>query len=438
MNSGLLDATTYFKTYEEREEAFRKRVFSLIPRRHSGPRLFWKDFRRISFEHLSKLIDQPIAYITSDPRDCLAFGTPWQVLAAAHLCASKAGRNAISSIEQIADDFGVRETLFQPIRTLSGGETVKLALAKAYLYSVFSQQLTIASPFSWLSQDNRVYFDNLYRHYCRIGTPVELLALNGEDSTEPYQKFRIPSESLCPPIEFSISLKNVIIPLGFSLSPLQQQETFAAVNDVERNLRSPCLIVGKNGQGKSLIAKALCGAIPSRGIKKIATPAHARQARLLFQDVITQTLLRSFDGLAASASGMVYEAPLNLYAKILDEYRYNLDLIGSPDTETNLSTEDEFRSLLEVKALLIAVRLCGLPSALILDEPDWGLSRDSAIALVIAILKIAGEAGVPVLIISHKPWWHNLANSEIQVQRTVKAIDKGGTYSFQITLACTV
>ena len=67
-----LDAdTTYFRTYEEREEAFRQSVSTLVPRKYSGPRLFWKDFRRISHGPALEDAVDPIAYITGNPRDCL-------------------------------------------------------------------------------------------------------------------------------------------------------------------------------------------------------------------------------------------------------------------------------------------------------------------------------------------------------------------------------
>jgi len=438
MQHAVFDSTIYFRTYEEREEAFRSDVFSLIPRKYLGPKLFWKDFKRISLDNLSQLIEKPIAYITSNPRDCLAFGTPWQVLTAAHLCTLNTQQSDIRSVEQLADDFGVYETLFQPIRTLSGGETVKLALAKAYFLSAFTQRLTIASPFSWLSRDNSFYFERLYKHYFDIGLPVKLLALNGEDSSEPHKTSGIGHQSADEPVDFSILLKNVVISLGSSLNPLQEQKTFAKVSDIEGNLRSPCLIVGKNGQGKSLIAKMLCGAIPFQGIAKIEAGANAGPARLLFQDVITQTLLRSFNGITASASAVLGQNPLDLYDRLSHEYRFNLNLLGGQIAESDFCGENEFRSLLEVKALLVAVRLSGLPSALILDEPDWGLSRDSAIALVLAILKIASESGIPVLIISHKPWWHKITNSIIRVQRTAKETDKDGNNSFQIKLTHTV
>ena len=184
MKDILQRSTKYFKTYEEREEAFRETVYSLVPRKYSGPKLFWKDFGRISTRELAKLIEQPVAYITSNPRDCLAFGTPWQVLTAVRICAQKTNKVFPDSVEKIAQDFNLQENLYQPIRTLSGGEAVKLTLAKSFIAAKFSSRLIIASPFSWLSRYNTIYFKNLVQHYIDLGIPIELLVLEGEDSKE--------------------------------------------------------------------------------------------------------------------------------------------------------------------------------------------------------------------------------------------------------------
>jgi ABC-type transport system involved in cytochrome c biogenesis ATPase subunit len=273
MDESFQRFTKYFDTYEAREEAFRSGVFSLIPRKHAGPKLFWMDFRGISIDELLKLIELPIAYITSNPRDCLAFGTPWQVLTAAQLRAMHQKEADAPSVENVARDFGVHENLFQPIRTLSGGETVKLAMAKAYLFAAFSQRLTIASPFSWLSRDNMFLFENLYRHYADIGIPIELLALDGEDSTKRYEFSDTQCNIAFPRVGFSIVFQGVTIPLSSSLNPLQSQDTYAEVDDFEADLYSPCLIIGENGQGKSLIAKVVSGAISSQGMARV-TPKH--------------------------------------------------------------------------------------------------------------------------------------------------------------------
>ena len=434
MDGSVQQFTKYFNSYEAREEAFRNGVFSLIPRKHSGPKLFWRDFRQIALDDLMKLIEQPIAYITSNPRDCLAFGTPWQVLSAAQLRAQHQKKRDVPCVEDVARDYGVHENLYQPIRTLSGGETVKLAIAKAYFFAAFSQRLTIASPFSWLSRDNGFYFEKLYRHYADTGIPIELLALKGEDSTEQFEISGTPPEAACPPVDFSIVFQSVAVPLGSSLNPLQSEDSYAEVDDFDADLFSPCLIVGENGQGKSLIAKILAGAISFHGTAMLKSGHQTGPPRLLFQDVISQTLLRSFDGIAASASDMFGKKPLELFDRIYQEYTELVNRLATGSAEIELAGESEFRPLLEIKALLVAVRLCGRPCALILDEPDWGLSRDSAIALVLAIIRVAHGVGAPVLLISHKPWWFKLAKSTIHVQRTAKKMDEDQNYSFRIKL----
>jgi energy-coupling factor transporter ATP-binding protein EcfA2 len=427
----LQKSTIYFKTYEQREDAFRKRVFTLIPRKYSGPKLFWRDFRRISLDELLKLIEQPVAYITSNPRDCLAFGTPGQVLTAARMCARKGAENTAPGVDQVAEDFGLVENLLQPIRTLSGGETVKLALAKTFFYSTFSRRLTIASPFSWLSRDNAACFKKLYDRYANYGIPVELLALEGEDSTEPVESVDTGVAESERPVDFTVRLENVRIPLGFSLNPLQAHNTYAEVGNLKADLLSPCLIVGENGQGKSLLAKVLTGTIASQGRAKIMCANRPGPARLLFQDVISQTLLRSFDTIAASSRADA----LDVYAKILKEYFVYLNGTADPAGGPGLDGRSEFRSLLEMKAILVAVRLCGRPCALILDEPDWGLTRQAAVAFVIAIVKVSHQFGTPVLLISHKPWWLTIAKSTIHVKRSAKKINTNRNCLFRIKLA---
>lgn len=436
MNGSLQQHTQYYRTYEIREEAFRNSVFSLIPRIYSGPRLFWRDFKRISMEDLSQFVEQPIAYITSNPRDCLTFGTPWQVLAAARLCARNQNNGDASPVEDVAADYGVLDNLYQPIRTLSGGETVKLALAKTSLFASFCRRLTVASPFSWLSRENGVYFEKLCARYVNTGLPIELLALDGEDSSESFEISDSQRGALSPSVDFAIIFNDVSVPLSASLNPLHSQDTTARIDDLNQDLRSPCLVVGENGQGKSLVAKALSGAISIKGSADLTSKHNTGPARLLFQDVITQTLLRSFDGIAAPTARIFGQKPYQLYDRIFQTYILLLGEIDHATADLNLSGEAEFRSLLEIKALLVAVRLCGRPGALILDEPDWGLNRNSAIAFVLAIISVAHEFKIPVLIISHKPWWLKIANSSIRVQRTEKKMDTDGNYSFRIRLSC--
>lgn len=427
-------ATTYFKSYENREQAFRNSVFSIIPRKYSGPRLFWKDFTSVSLEELSAFAGQRLAYITSNPRDGLAFGTPWQVLKAAAMCARDANQAYTVSVEDVAQEFDIFDLLHQPIRTLSGGETVKLALAKASVASIYTDKLIIASPFSWLSRENTLFFQKLISRYRRSDHPVHLFALEGEDSDQPVTDAEFPDSTLKEPIDFSLCLEGLRIPLSSSLNPIYSKQTHAVAADFKASVQSPCLLVGGNGQGKSLIARILAGAVSFHGRAIITRAKKIGPPRLLFQDVITQTLLRSFSSIANSTRNANGLEPAALYEKLLTEYRAAYTDENKEDLPQSLAGDTGFRALLEVKAMLIAVRLCGQPGALILDEPDWGLTRAAAVALVAGVVKVAHSCGIPVILISHKPWWRPISKSVIRVDRTPKTTNGTGTSAFEIRL----
>jgi hypothetical protein len=93
-------------------------------------------------------------------------------------------------------------------------------------------------------------------------------------------------------------------------------------------------------------------------------------------------------------------------------------------------------NLLDIKTVLVASRLASAPSALILDEPDWGLNRSSAIAFVSAVLAAAHRQKTPVLLISHKPWWQSIAKSRVLVSRTKRKKNEdviGPVFSITLT-----
>jgi ABC-type uncharacterized transport system YnjBCD ATPase subunit len=402
--------TKYFKDFEAREDAFRDRVFSLVARKYGGPGRFWNDFRAVSVDDMVRVVHSPIACITSNPRDCLAFGTPRQVLDAAVMCAGPS-----TPVADAVRRFDLGENIQQPLRTLSGGETVKLTLAKAWIDTAHCRQLAVASPFSWLSRENAVHFERLLRRCRRLSVPTTLFALEGEDSAAPLSEddmagFRRGA------LPFTMSFKDLRIPLAGGVGSLSRKAAHARVIDLTDELISPCLLVGDNGQGKTLVAKALARALAFDGDARIGTGKPFGSARLLFQDVITQTLLRSFNALARVDD----PACAALYHRIAGRDA------GAPRAMP--------ASLLEVKAMLVARRLVTRPGALILDEPDWGLTRTAAIDFVLSVIDAAHDLAVPVLLISHKPWWQPLARSRVRVSRTKKSSGAASAVSFKITL----
>ena len=88
--------------------------------------------------------------------------------------------------------------------------------------------------------------------------------------------------------DFGLDFENLQIPLGSSINPIYSRQIHARVEDFKADLGSPCLMVGENGRGKSLIAKILAGAISHQGTAEFIRGEKSGPPRLLFQDVIMQ------------------------------------------------------------------------------------------------------------------------------------------------------
>ncbi len=419
---GLDAPVTYFPTYEALDRAFRRRVAGLTPRTHAGARLFWEDFRRLWDSAAARPPGAEEACITLNPRHSLAFGTPWQELQAAVMIAGPPPGAEAPSPEALAAVYGLGDQLHQPVRSLSGGEAVKLALARSHALAPGCRRLTIASPFSWLAAANRPLLERLLGHYRRLGRRLEIFALEGEDAPDP-----APAAGVAPaPLEFRLRIGRGQVLLGTPLEALRSPPAWAAVAETDTALSSPCLLTGANGAGKSLTAKALAGAVARQGEWRIGRGAAPPRARLLLQDVLAQTLMRPLARLAREGDDGGGSAG-ELFQGILAGYR---EAMGEAAAAA-LPDGRRPPTLVAIKAMLAAERLRRHPGALILDEPDWGLSRPAALALVGAVGQAAHRLEVPLVIISHKTWWTNLAASRLEVAKG----RSGRTAGFTISLA---
>jgi energy-coupling factor transporter ATP-binding protein EcfA2 len=413
--------STVFNTYEEREDAFRRSVVFKLARRYAGPSIFWQDFSRITHEGITAEENGHVAYIPSNPRDCLAFGTARQVLMAAAMSAESADPDVMTTVLETARGFGLEEQLKQPIRTLSGGETVKLALAKSYVGLSSCSRTIIASPFTWLSGANRPLLETVVAESYRLKKNLSLLILAGEEDLSLIggnDPFLAPSPDT---VAFSLTLSAVRIPLSLTLNPLVSEVRHATIRDTSLQLSSPCLVVGDNGQGKSLVARTLAGAIAAKGNSAIISDTEkSGPACLLFQDVLTQTMLRSFSALSSGITRFNREVIFRIYEDIRKDFEAASLAFNGGDTVRINDWNANVHVLLDIKAVLVATRLASAPAALILDEPDWGMSRQSAIAFVSAVLAAAHRQNTPVLLISHKPWWQPIARSRVLISRTAR------------------
>lgn len=426
------NAIKYFNSYEQREDAFNSKVGALIPRKYAGPSAFWQDFREIRHRELGLSADPGVAHVSSNPRDCLAFANPWQVLQAAAMVTAGSGDRARRAVASAVDQFDLAANLYQPIRTLSGGETVKVALAKCWLAAGGVRGLIVANPFSWLSRKNVCYLDTTVDEYSRRGLPVELMALNGEDSPKPIDAANFARKIDAGSVPFELALESVRIPLGAPVAAFDSQPVWARIENRSLSLKSPCLLVGENGQGKSLVAKALSGAISHEGSMDINAGGRVEAARLIFQDVPVQTLLRPFDRLGGLLPGARRERAGELFREITALMRELDPRVGLPPTDQ--TDRNNNRNLLEIKGMLAASRLGETPGMLILDEPDWGLTRRDSAAWVVSVVNAAHRLGIPVVVISHKPWWVPLVESMVGVTRETADPRAGDAEAFCIRL----
>ncbi len=405
-----------FATYEAREKAFRRLAGGILPRHYGGPRVFWSDLHQAAREGLGSADAGLLARITANPRDCLAFGSAHQVLVAASMTGQAPGP-ATGRTADLARIFGIDHLLRQPIRTLSGGETVLVALAKAAALLPAARGLVIASPFTWLSRENQPYLETLLAYYDRHQAATTVLLLDGEDDDRP-----APPPDLPAGPDFGLFFEGVKTPLSPSLGVAGRLPAMAAIGDSAIRLKSPCLIAGANGQGKSLLAKVLAGAVPFKGRVGLEAGGGPGTVRLLFQDVMTQTLLRDPAALAAAGAGPHKDDPLRMAAALEAEFE-----VRRKEAAEETATGPGAPSLRRVKTMLAATRLCTRPAALILDEPDWGLSRQDAIAWVQAVITAAHRQGTAVMLISHKSWWPAVCASTLRVfcQRDVTGPQTG-------------
>lgn len=408
-----MDLTTNeYDTFEAREAAFNAAVGSLIPVRYKGPNRFWEDFRTVTQGELPIPTEMP-AYITSNPRDCLAFGSVRQVLTAALMTNPVHVRGTEVPIEEVIERFSLAKAVNQPIRTLSGGETVRLALAKASLAATYSHRLVIASPFCWLSRSHLPLLECVFSDFDTAGKPVTVFSMRGEASQEPMDPVSL-EEAAIGTLPFDLEISNLRIVLGTPINAITAEPALARVEDFQDTLASPCLMIGDNGQGKSLVAKALCRAVGFSGQGAIRSFHGNGQARLLFQEVITQTLLRPMDQLARFAGSPSDVTPNRLFSDLALAYA---SLLKHRDIKPVRPVRAKDTTLLAIKLMLIAARLARRPSALFLDEPDWGLSREAAMALVLAVVRKAHALGVAVILISHKPWWRTMAGTILEIAK---------------------
>jgi len=367
---------------------------------------------------------QPHRFINAvppNPRECLILPTPAQELWIAWN-ASSGRMPSDSEIYEMAGRFGLpRRVLGQPSSTLSGGESVLLALAKLATYADSEESALVCTPTQWLHHTN---FSKLFDLETLYGSGnVDWLVMEGETLEAAPLGGQAQKDPFGTPLEWFLEVEDPVVEFAASQFPNESRAFCLHYSLGEKDLGalpSPTLLTGENGVGKTVFANLLSGVIrPSSGAT--ATKAQGRQtrARILMQDSQKQFIgdrVRTHLGRSLASDGKVRDRAQALAEGILNSLAK--ELAQEASTVGVVVTTEDSATFIESKVILTAERLASRPALLVLDEPGWCLSRSVARAFVSIVIELAHAQGTAVLMISHlRSWWTGLFASELRFER---------------------
>jgi ABC-type multidrug transport system ATPase subunit len=420
-----------FSTYERLIEHIEGETRVCLPSLPAGKVAFFKKMG--IWLHSPESKPSPRLFILPDPSSNLAFPTPFEELSSALFITTRISPNK-NAITNLLNEYGLPSSkLNQPISSLSGGERLLLSFAKAHALLPIVEGLIIANPTQWLNSSRYHLLQKLYDRYQNSGKTVLIAAIEGEDiplNSIPMANNLYENIILKKYIPWELELTNLNVTFEETTFPTYHSAfSLNFINNIDGSsetqiirMKSPTLITGDNGSGKSTFGKLLSGIIsPSAGIFQLRGGGSNGTARILLQECVEQLFGKSaiehidwafrFDKVRHADAMKIYE--------ILDGTLRNIvtstedlpqDLVGSsitPDT------------LLQGKIALVAERLAAKPPLMILDEPGWGLTPRISIPFVTQICEIAHERGTAIAIISHQnKIWEILTKSLIHLEHS--------------------
>jgi energy-coupling factor transporter ATP-binding protein EcfA2 len=412
-----------FLSFENQVAFFMGRTGVHLPRMTFGKGAFFKDLGRWSGTYSSQAQNVESVHILPDPVQGLSFPRAVDVLSSALSLSS--GTVDTDDIVNLLECFGLSmEKATQPVISLSGGEMLLLNFAKAKAMLPAVEGVVACSPIHWLNENSYKYWETLVDAYQRKQRYVDVVLLEGEPFIDEETATPQPAIEPMPSVEWRLTLDGPVVEfqeIRFPSHHPASRITYALEGGPgHMELRSPMLLTGDNGVGKSIFAKLMSGILsPANGHMALMAPNGTGQARLLFQDAIDQLFGKSVDGHLAWVFRFNKEkgdAAKQIYTVLDQEIRdYFKD---QPRVMEALGPRADHHTLLQAKISLIAERLATRPPVLILDEPGWGLSGPIARKLVETVCRFAGGLKVAVILISHHArWWKGMVHSHCHLAK---------------------
>lgn len=399
-----------FKSFENQMTRLREVASVSPPPTASGATAFFSSLDKWMFPDRSTRTLSSVVF--PDPSLNLSF--PYAedelLLAAAH-CTTGYSNDEIRAM--IANLTGLpREVLARPVTALSGGERMLVSLCKASLLARNRGDLIVCSPFFWLDPGHRPLVNGFLDHHDQSGGAGCLMTLEGEEDSDADQSEESPRQ-----LDWVLMMDHSTVVFPAMSFPRETAETRLEFVLPEKRLalRSPTLISGCNGVGKTTFAKVLAGVLRATDKSpEIACQGFSGKARLLMQDTIVQLFAQSPVGHLErvfrhdKARG---ELARSLFTNMQSECAKAL---FSVDPGLTVGDSNTPSTVFQAKLALTAERLISKPPLLILDEPGWCLSRTAAQVFVREVVRVAHELGIAIALISHQAeWWKGIVAGQI-------------------------
>jgi ABC-2 type transport system ATP-binding protein len=318
--------------------------------------------------------------------------------------------------------YNINQSLAErPVSSLSGGEAMMLSFAKADAYSHACNRLVLCNPTHWINKNNYDLIEQVCKKYKNKGKTVIYIQTTGspfpEQTTKPsYDVEDVNSRQYC------LSIENPVV--TFPEQGFPQYSPGKTIQYTSRKdklfLKSPTLLSGTNGSGKTVFAKLLTGILEAtNGGVSVGCYGEGERARLVMQNDAIQLFGDSPD----TYPERVYyvdsdklSSSSNIYEKIDISMRRKIQSLDLPGNI--VGPRENPCTVLQGKIALVAARLAAKPSLLLIDEPAWCLSKPLARVFMETVIEKSHDLEIPVVYISHlADWWDNLYKSHLHLEK---------------------